>query len=113
MHPPAMGAFSQAAPSGAAGTGMGTGLTPGGASSTTPSSGTPATGVAGAAQLPSTASSAAAASRIYIGSLHYDIREEHLRELFSPFGNITRVDMSHEPATGKTKGFAFLSYDNT
>ncbi len=36
-------------------------------------------------------------------SLHYDIGEPEIRALFSPFGRILKVDVSYEPATGKSK----------
>jgi poly(U)-binding-splicing factor PUF60 len=48
--------------------------------------------------------------RLYVGSLNYDITEAHLRAIFSPFGPVKSVDMSFEPATGRTKGFGFVEY---
>lgn len=51
-------------------------------------------------------------SRIYVGSLHYDLTEPEIRRVFESFGTITDVTMSHEPATGKSKGFCFIEYDN-
>jgi len=42
-------------------------------------------------------------TRLYIGSLHYEITEAQVRALFSPFGDITKLDMSHDPLTGKSK----------
>lgn len=47
-------------------------------------------------------------SRIYIGSLHYELGEAEIRMAFSPFGEIKSVDMSYEPNTGKSKGYCFL-----
>lgn len=51
-------------------------------------------------------------SRIYVGSLHYDLTEPEIRRVFESFGTVTDVTMSHEPATGKSKGFCFIEYDN-
>ena len=51
------------------------------------------------------------ATRVYVGSLQYDIGEPDLRAMFSPFGRIAKIDVSFEPATGRTKGYAFVSYE--
>jgi hypothetical protein len=40
-------------------------------------------------------------NRIYVGSLHYEIKEADIRMLFSSFGTIKSVEMSFEPATGQ------------
>ncbi|CAK5118019.1 unnamed protein product [Meloidogyne enterolobii] len=66
-------------------------------------------------------------SRIYIGSINFDIGEDHLRMNFSPFGPIKVVfeiyalstffnlkqivNMCRDPATGSHKGFAFVEYE--
>jgi hypothetical protein len=39
-------------------------------------------------------------TRVYVGSMHYDIQESDIRMLFSSFGTIRSIDMSHEPMTG-------------
>jgi len=49
-------------------------------------------------------------ARIYVGSLHYDLTEKDIRGVFEAFGTITDVTMSHEPSTGKSKGFCFIEY---
>eukprot|EP01138_Halocafeteria_seosinensis_P011183 gb/GECG01011422.1/.p1 GENE.gb/GECG01011422.1/~~gb/GECG01011422.1/.p1 ORF type:complete len:487 (+),score=89.35 gb/GECG01011422.1/:1-1461(+) len=49
--------------------------------------------------------------RIYVGNIYYEIREPELRSVFQPFGNITAVEMSNDPLTGKHKGYCFLEYD--
>ncbi|KAF7634397.1 RNP (RRM RNA binding domain) containing [Meloidogyne graminicola] len=50
-------------------------------------------------------------SRIYIGSINFDIGEDHLRMTFSPFGPIKIVNMCRDPGTGSHKGFAFIEYE--
>jgi poly(U)-binding-splicing factor PUF60 len=50
--------------------------------------------------------------RIYVGSLHYDLTEADVRGVFGAFGNITNVVMSHEPSTGKSKGYCFIEYES-
>jgi RNA recognition motif-containing protein len=39
--------------------------------------------------------------RIYVGSLHYELKEAEIKMLFSSFGTIRTIDMSLEPGTGK------------
>eukprot|EP01041_Mallomonas_annulata_P002994 gene2994-5870_t len=51
-------------------------------------------------------------SRIYVGSLHYDLPEASIRALFSSFGNITGVELSKEPGSNRSKGFCFIEFDN-
>ena len=46
----------------------------------------------------------------FLRSLHYDIKEEDIRALFSCFGTIAKVDMSHDSVTGRSKGFAFVEF---
>jgi RNA recognition motif-containing protein len=47
-------------------------------------------------------------ARLYVGSFYFDITEEELRKMFSPFGMIKKIDMSHDNATGQSKGYAFI-----
>eukprot|EP00770_Monocercomonoides_exilis_P014209 MONOS_14155.1-p1 / transcript=MONOS_14155.1 / gene=MONOS_14155 / organism=Monocercomonoides_exilis_PA203 / gene_product=Poly / transcript_product=Poly / location=Mono_scaffold00948:4821-6089(-) / protein_length=422 / sequence_SO=supercontig / SO=protein_coding / is_pseudo=false len=51
-------------------------------------------------------------TRIYVGSVSYDITEPELRALFAPFGNIVSMNLVPDPLTGKHKGFCFIDYDN-
>ncbi len=51
-------------------------------------------------------------SRIIIRNLVYDIREKHLRTLFSKYGNITDINIPLNPSTNTTKGFAFVQLEN-
>lgn len=57
-------------------------------------------------------SAASIAQRIYVGSIHYDVKESDIVALFSPFGNITKSDMSIDPMTGRSKGFCFLEFSD-
>ena len=43
----------------------------------------------------------ALAARIYVGAMPYDVTEIDVRNLFSQFGAIVKLDMSFEPLTGK------------
>ena len=49
--------------------------------------------------------------RVYIGSVYYEVREQHIRRAFGPFGPIKLVNMSLDPLTGKHKGFAFVEFE--
>lgn len=50
-------------------------------------------------------------SRIYIGSINFELREETVRQAFTPFGSIKAVNMSWDSATMKHKGYAFIEYE--
>uniref|UniRef100_F6UF46 RRM domain-containing protein n=1 Tax=Ciona intestinalis TaxID=7719 RepID=F6UF46_CIOIN len=49
--------------------------------------------------------------RVYVGSIYYDLKEEIIRNAFSPFGPFKSINMSFDPITGKHKGFAFIEYE--
>jgi RNA recognition motif-containing protein len=49
--------------------------------------------------------------RIYVGSLYYEIKQEDVRALFSPFGPIRSIDLSLEPGTQRSKGYCFIEYE--
>jgi RNA recognition motif-containing protein len=45
---------------------------------------------------------------IYVGNLHYQTTEAELRKLFASYGAVERVLIPHDPATLKSRGFAFV-----
>lgn len=49
--------------------------------------------------------------RIYVGSISFELREDTIRQAFSPFGPIKTINMSWDTATQKHKGFAFIEYE--
>ena len=49
--------------------------------------------------------------RIYVGSINFEVREEQLKTMFSPFGPLKSVSMSWDPITQKHKGFAFIDFE--
>lgn len=51
-------------------------------------------------------------NRIYIGSLHWDITEDQIVRVFSPFGSILSCTLIPNPETGKHKGYGFIEYSN-
>ena len=50
--------------------------------------------------------------KVFIGGLK-DLVENEIREYFSKFGNVVAFDMVTDKATGKNRGFCFLTYDDT
>ncbi|KAF0516298.1 polyadenylate-binding protein 1 [Gigaspora margarita] len=50
-------------------------------------------------------------SRIYVGSINFELTEQHLRVVFGQFGSIKSVSMSLDPLTGKHKGFCFIEFE--
>ena len=48
--------------------------------------------------------------RLYVGSLHYSVTEADVRAIFGGFGTVTRIDMSYEPSTGRSKGYCFVEF---
>jgi RNA-binding protein 39 len=47
-------------------------------------------------------------NRLYIGSLHFNLTDQDLRQVFQPFGHVDIVDLHRDVATGKSKGYAFV-----
>lgn len=41
--------------------------------------------------------------RVYVGSINFELREEHIRTAFIPFGPIKKIDLSWDPLTMKHK----------
>ena len=46
---------------------------------------------------------------IYVGNLSYDVTEEQLRELFTPFGQVDSVSIITDRVSGRPRGFGFVS----
>lgn len=51
-------------------------------------------------------------NRIYVGSINYELQEDDILKLFALFGGISKVEMSQDPATGKSKGFCFIDFED-
>ena len=47
-------------------------------------------------------------SRIYVGSLHFNLTESDIKQVFEPFGDLDFVDLHRDPMTGRSKGFCFI-----
>ena len=51
-------------------------------------------------------------TKIYVGNLSYDTKEEDLRELFAQAGTVSSVALIKDRDTGQSKGFAFIEMSN-
>lgn len=49
-------------------------------------------------------------SKIYVGNLSYQTTEDGLYDHFSQFGNINQCKLIIDHSTGRSKGFAFITY---
>jgi len=49
-------------------------------------------------------------SKIYVGNLSYDTKEDGLRDYFAQYGEITQLKLITDFQTGRSKGFAFVTY---
>lgn len=52
-------------------------------------------------------------NKIYIGNLAYSVQEDDLDNEFSEFGEITEIKLIKDPETGRSKGFAFITFATT
>uniref|UniRef100_A0A5B6ZC72 RRM domain-containing protein n=1 Tax=Davidia involucrata TaxID=16924 RepID=A0A5B6ZC72_DAVIN len=50
------------------------------------------------------------ARRLYVGNLHFNIKEDQLRQVFEPFGTVELVQLPTDPETGHCKGFGFIQF---
>ncbi|GMP37485.1 hypothetical protein CsSME_00009137 [Camellia sinensis var. sinensis] len=50
------------------------------------------------------------ARRLYVGNLHFNIKEDQLRQVFEPFGTVELVQLPSDPETGHCKGFGFVQF---
>jgi RNA recognition motif-containing protein len=46
---------------------------------------------------------------IYVGNLSFSTTEQSIRDLFEPFGQLQRVALMMDRATGRSRGFAFVA----
>ena len=49
---------------------------------------------------------------IYVGQLPYNVSEDELKDLFTPFGEIASLNLIKDKFSGRSKGFAFVDMPN-
>jgi RNA recognition motif-containing protein len=50
-------------------------------------------------------------SKIYVGNLPFTASEDEIRQLFSPYGNVTSVSLITDRETGAPRGFGFVEME--
>ena len=53
------------------------------------------------------------ASKLFIGSLSYNVTSAKLEELFSEYGKIQSAEVIIDRQTGQSKGFGFVEMENS
>lgn len=48
--------------------------------------------------------------QLYVGNLSYQVNGFHLKEFFSQYGEVQNVRLIKNPRTGRSKGFAFVTF---
>jgi cold-inducible RNA-binding protein len=51
-------------------------------------------------------------AKIYVGNLSYNSKETDLENFFSQFGQLSEVKLIKDMHTGRSKGFAFLTFES-
>src|SRR5260370_41652810 len=49
---------------------------------------------------------------LFVGNMSFETKEEDLRALFEPFGQIARVHIAVDRETGRSRGFGFVEMSN-
>ena len=50
--------------------------------------------------------------KVFVGNLPFSVRSSDLEELFHPFGDIIGVNIREDRATGRPRGFAFVTFSS-
>jgi RNA recognition motif-containing protein len=50
--------------------------------------------------------------KLFIGGVSYDASEDDLREIFSAHGELNEVHIATDKETGRSKGFAFITFSS-
>ena len=49
-------------------------------------------------------------NKLYVGNFPYSVDESQLSEMFSTFGQIEDISLIKDRETGRSKGFAFITF---
>ena len=50
--------------------------------------------------------------KLFVGGLPFSTTDEELSEAFAPFGSVSSAKVITDRETGRSRGFAFVEYDN-
>ncbi|KAF8905548.1 hypothetical protein CPB84DRAFT_1814171 [Gymnopilus junonius] len=64
----------------------------------------------GSLNLPPGVTASHGSMQLYVGSLHFNLTESDIKQVFEPFGELEFVDLHRDPMTGRSKGYAFVQY---
>ena len=48
-------------------------------------------------------------TKLFVGNLSFDMTENDLQDLFTPFGPVSEVNLMTDRSTGRSRGFAFVT----
>jgi RNA recognition motif-containing protein len=50
--------------------------------------------------------------KLFVGNLSFDTTENDLQDLFEEYGTVTEVNLVNDRVTGRSRGFAFVTFSN-
>jgi cold-inducible RNA-binding protein len=50
--------------------------------------------------------------KLFVGNLSFDTTENDLQDLFEEFGTVTEISLLNDRVTGRSRGFAFVTFSN-
>jgi len=50
--------------------------------------------------------------RLYVSNIDYDVSTAELRQLFEKYGKVLDCYIVHDKATGRSRGFGFVTFEN-
>jgi RNA recognition motif-containing protein len=50
--------------------------------------------------------------KLFVGNLSFDTTENDLQDLFEEYGTVTEVSLVNDRLTGRSRGFAFVTFSN-
>lgn len=55
---------------------------------------------------------ATTSNKVFVGNLAYTAKPEDLKEAFTTFGEVIDAKIVNDRATGKSRGFGFVTFEN-
>lgn len=51
-------------------------------------------------------------NKLFVGNLSYNVTENDLQDLFAQYGTVTEANLMLDRASGRSRGFAFVTMDS-